>query len=99
MMIHTAIEVLTQVPPAIPDPGGPVAPPGSNGVMTIMRWVMWVVFALCFLGTAAIAGKMALEHNSPHGGGMAVTNLWKPLTGAIVATNITGILAGVATFA
>lgn len=94
MLVHTAIEVLAQVP----DPGSPVAPPGSQGVMTIMRWVMWIVFGMCFIGTAVIAGKMAIEHNSPHGGGQAIAGLWKPLGGAIIATNITGILAGVATF-
>ncbi|MEV4649047.1 hypothetical protein [Saccharopolyspora sp. NPDC049357] len=94
MLVHTSIEVLTQ----IPNPGSPIAPPGSGGVMTILRWVLWCVFALCFAGTAVIAGKMALDHNSPHGGGQAVAGLWKPLAGAIIATNITGILAGVATF-
>lgn len=96
-MLHTVVDVLAQAP-GIPNPGGPLAPPGSQGVMRILQWVLWIAFAICFAGTAVIAGKMAMDHNSPHGGGQAVAGLWKPLGGAIILTNITGILAGVATF-
>ncbi len=89
-----ALLVLAQMP----EPGGPLTPPGAEGAMTLFRWVLWGVFLLCMLGVGIVAGKMAIDHNRSMGGGDAATSLWKPLAGAVLATNLSGIVAALVTF-
>ncbi|SDI92533.1 hypothetical protein SAMN04488693_13420, partial [Arthrobacter subterraneus] len=48
-MLHTAaltlqisaVDILAQVP----NPGGGEAPPGSEGLLTILKWAAWIALA------------------------------------------------------
>jgi hypothetical protein len=78
----------------IPDPGAGEAPPGSAGVLTILRWGAWIVFAVCVGGALFAGGTMAISRRRGEGG-EHLTNLGWVLAGAIVAGSASGFVAGV----
>ena len=49
-------------------PGTGVQPPGTQGIVTVMGYVAWVVCALCVTGVLLVAGRMALHHRQGIGG-------------------------------
>jgi hypothetical protein len=55
----------------VPDFGTAQAPPGSDKLLIIGKWVLWIVSALCVIGLLLVGGKMATEFNhgemSQHG--------------------------------
>ncbi|MEW2218991.1 hypothetical protein AB0939_06675 [Streptomyces sp. NPDC006990] len=55
------------VPSGPPDVGGGAAPPGADGLLTVLKWVAWTVTALCVAGIFGVAARMALDHS--RGGG------------------------------
>lgn len=49
--------------PAVPDPGGGVAPPGvEDKVLTILQWIAYLATAACVAGLLYTAARMALAH-------------------------------------
>jgi len=54
-------------PTGVPDVGSGEAPPGADGMLTVLRWVAWSVTALCVAGIFGVAARMAVDHSS--GGG------------------------------
>ena len=50
----------------IPDPA-PAAPPGTEGVTTVLNWASWIVAVLCGLGVLIVAGTMAVQHRRGEG--------------------------------
>ncbi len=50
------------------DPGTGIQPPGTQGIVTAMGYVSWVVCALCVTGVLLVAGRMALHHRQGIGG-------------------------------
>ncbi|MFI8848875.1 hypothetical protein [Streptomyces sp. 891-h] len=54
-------------PSGPPDVGGGAAPPGADGLLTVLKWVAWTVTALCVAGIFGVAARMALDHSK--GGG------------------------------
>ena len=53
---------------AVVDPGTGTQPPGTQGIVTAMGYVSWVVCALCVTGVLLVAGRMALHHRQGIGG-------------------------------
>jgi hypothetical protein len=53
---------------AVVDPGTGIQPPGTQGIVTAMGYVSWVVCALCVTGVLLVAGRMALHHRQGIGG-------------------------------
>jgi hypothetical protein len=53
---------------AVPNPGAGTAPPGSEKLITLLRWVAWIVSGLCVAGVMIVAGRMALQHQRGEGG-------------------------------
>jgi hypothetical protein len=51
-----------------PNPGTGTQPPGTAGLLTILRWAAWVVSGICVLGIFVVAGRMAVLHNRGEGG-------------------------------
>ncbi|WP_190824768.1 hypothetical protein [Saccharopolyspora pogona] len=94
MFVQLAVAVAAQMP----NPGGPIAPPGSEKIMLLMQWGLWIGFACCIGGIALFAAKMAISHRQGFGGGDEATGVWKPLVACIVLSNIFGLAAGLATF-
>ena len=61
---------------AVPDPGSGQAPPGSDKLVTILRWVTWIVILACVGGVMVTAGRMALAHQRHEGSQHAVSLGW-----------------------
>jgi hypothetical protein len=53
---------------AVPNPGSGTPPPGSEKLLTLLRWVAWIVSGLCVTGVMIVAGRMALQHQRGEGG-------------------------------
>lgn len=94
-LIHTIPDLISSLPHAVPDPGKGEAPPGSEGLVTILRWVFYIASAMCVLGVIVAGGMMAVsvqrgsggEHVSRLGwalGGCIVIGAASALVGALV---------------
>lgn len=84
MYILTALpELLTTIAAAVPDPGQGEAPPGSDGLVTILRWVFYIASAMCVLGVLIAGGMMAVSVQRGSGG-EHVSRLGWALGGCIV---------------
>lgn len=74
----------------VPNFGGGEAPPGSDKLITIGRWVLWIVSALSVIGLLYVGGKMVSELNhgemSQHG-----KRLGAVLAGIILIGSASGI--------
>jgi hypothetical protein len=76
-------ELLTSLPLDVPDIGKGEAPPGSEGLITILRWVFYIASAMCVLGVLTAGGMMAVSVQRGSGG-EHVTRLGWALAGCIV---------------
>jgi len=90
--ILTAGSIVTEIPKPIDG-----TPPGANGLLTILGWVSWIVFALAVAGVLIVAGKMMFDHRQGQGGGQAATGLMWVLAGCIVAAVASGLVGAVVT--
>lgn len=54
-------------PTGVPDVDGGEAPPGADGLLTVLKWVAWTVTTLCVSGIFGVAARMAVDHS--RGGG------------------------------
>lgn len=61
-MTSATVDTVSGVLAAAPDPGSGEAPPGSEKIITILRWAKWIFTALAVLGGIFIAGQMVLAH-------------------------------------
>lgn len=52
----------------VPNPGQGEAPPGSDGLTTVIKWAAWIVFGLAVLGVLITAGAMVINHQRGQGG-------------------------------
>jgi hypothetical protein len=72
------------------DVGGPTAPPGTEGVGTILSWGAWGVSVVCVLGIFAVAAGWVAQHR--RGGADGGENLSK--LGWVLGAAILGAAAG-----
>jgi hypothetical protein len=77
---------------AVLDPGQGVAPPGAEGIATIVQWVAWTVLAVCVVGVLLVAGRMAVAHRRGEGGQYAA-ELGLVLGGAVLVGSASGLIA------
>ncbi|RFU22990.1 hypothetical protein [Geodermatophilus marinus] len=77
---------------AVVDPGTGIAPPGAEGVVTIVSWVAWTVLALCVLGVLLVGARMALAHRRGDGAEHAVS-LGYVLGAAVLVGSASGLVA------
>lgn len=83
----TALNVLAQVP----NPGGGEAPPGSEGLLTILRWAAWIALALGVLGVI-IAGITMMIQVRRGEGGEGLSRLGWTLAGCVVVAGASGLV-------
>lgn len=84
MYLITALpDLLSSLPLDVPDPGKGEAPPGSDGLVTILRWVFYIASAMCVLGVLIAGGMMAVSVQRGSGG-EHVSRLGWALGGCIV---------------
>jgi hypothetical protein len=62
-MYHLLIDHFHVFLDQVPNFGGGEAPPGSDKLLKIGRWVLWSVSAACVIGILMIGGKLAIQHN------------------------------------
>jgi hypothetical protein len=74
------------------DPGRGLAPPGAEGIITIVQWVAWTVLAVCVLGVLLVGARMALAHRRGEGAEHAV-GLAYVLGGAVLVGSASGLVA------
>jgi hypothetical protein len=77
---------------AVVDPGQGVAPPGAEGIVTIVQWVAWTVLAVCVLGVLLVGARMAVAHRRGEGAEHAVS-LAYVLGGAVLVGSASGLIA------
>jgi hypothetical protein len=91
-MVHKVLQLAFVA--AVPNPGLGVQPPGTGGLLTILRWLAYGVSLCCVGGILYVAGKMALQHQrgeaGQHMGALALVLLACVLAGA--ASAIVGAL-------
>lgn len=75
----------------VPNPGTGTAPPGSEGLLTILKWIAWIVFALAVVGILACAGTMMVNNRHGVGGEHAGRLAWV-LGGCILASVASGVV-------
>lgn len=69
----------------------PKQPPQTQGILTILNWVDWGVFAVCLAGFLIAVGMMAIRHH--RGGGMEeMGGLGKACIATVLAAAATGIV-------
>ena len=94
-ILNIATDVLTQVTPppggGIPNPGTGEAPPGSEGLLTILKWIAWIVFGLAVAGILITAGTMMINNRRGEGGEHAGRLAWV-LGGCILAASAGGVV-------
>lgn len=90
-MLSKTMEWSSFVITEIPDPGTGTAPPGSQGLLTILKWVAWVVFALAVAGVLITAGTMMIQNRRGEGGEHAGRLAWV-LGGCILAASAGGLV-------
>lgn len=76
-------DLISTLPLDVPDPGSGEAPPGSAGLVTILKWVFYIASAMCVLGVLIAGGMMAVSVQRGSGG-EHVARLGWALGGCIV---------------
>jgi len=93
MLHNTAANLATLVMPAgVPDPGNGQAPPGSEGLLTILGWAVWIALALGVLGVIIAGITMMLQVRRGEGGEGLVRLGWV-LAGCVVVAGASGLVA------
>ena len=89
-----ATQLVVAAPNPITDPGTE-APPGSGGILTILKWFLWLAFVACVAGVAKAGGLLAWV-----GGGRGSSSAGEHGMGfviALVGSIITGSAAAIVT--
>ncbi|OYO21483.1 hypothetical protein CGZ93_10415 [Enemella dayhoffiae] len=85
-MIHHSFAPLLKVPPV-----NPTAPPGMDGLTTILNWISWGVLIACVAGFLLGVGILVLSDHGPEtkGGKRIII----ALIGAVLVGAMSGIFA------
>ena len=65
--LTTTIHQAAHLAASIPNPG-PIQPPGTEGLVSIMGWVKWIALAVCILGLVVAGALMAIQSRRGEGG-------------------------------
>lgn len=76
---------------AIPNPG-PIQPPGTEGLVSIMGWVKWIALAVCIIGLVVAGALMAV--NSRRGEGGEHMGKIAMALGGVIVISAAGALVG-----
>jgi hypothetical protein len=91
MLASKALQWSQFVLTEIPNPGTGEAPPGAGGLLTVLKWVAWIVFALAVVGVLIAAGTMMIIHRRGEGGEHAGRLAWI-MGGCILASAASGVV-------
>ncbi|MDO1481541.1 hypothetical protein [Rhodococcus ruber] len=93
-MIQTAVDVAYLAQGAVNFDINPEVPPGANGLLKLLNWLLWGVTLACVAALIFSGGKFAWE-KWQHGSGDSPKMLVGSLVGAIVAISANQILGAV----
>jgi len=79
---------------AVPDPGRGSQPPGSDGLVTIIKWAAWIGLAVCVLGVIIAGASMAVASRRGDGG-EHMSKLGWVLGGCIIIGSASGLVGAV----
>jgi len=79
---------------AVPDPGRGSQPPGSGGIVTIIKWAAWIGLAVCVLGVIIAGASMAVASRRGDGG-EHMSKLGWVLGGCIIIGSASGLVGAV----
>lgn len=88
---HLSYLAAPSAPSGPPDVGGGSAPPGADGLITVLKWVAWTVTALCVAGIFGVAARMAVDH-SKGGGREHIKGLGLVLGACVLVGSASGIV-------
>lgn len=87
------VSVLIQHAGGIPNPGRGTPPPGSQKILTIIRWVAWLCFSVCIIGVLGAGAMMAISAFGSHQrGGEHMGRLGWVLGGCVVIGAASGLV-------
>jgi hypothetical protein len=89
-MLQVASHALT-VLAAVPNPGQGAAPPGSEGILTILKWAAWIALVVCVLGVIVAGAMMSVQARRGEGGEHASRLGWV-LAGCILIGSASGLV-------
>ena len=90
-MLHATISSIIA---AVPDPGRGSQPPGSGGIVTIIKWAAWIGLAVCVLGVIIAGASMAIASRRGDGG-EHMSKLGWVLGGCIIIGSASGLVGAV----
>ena len=90
-MLHATISSIIA---AVPDPGRGSQPPGSDGLVTIIKWAAWIGLAVCVLGVIIAGASMAVASRRGDGG-EHMSKLGWVLGGCIIIGSASGLVGAV----
>lgn len=90
-MLQATISQVFDIIAQVPNPGQGSKPPGSEGLVTILKWAAWVGLAVCVLGVI-IAGAMMAISSRRGEGGEHMSRLGWVLGGCIVIGSASGLV-------
>ena len=91
MLFSKALEWSSFAITEIPNPGMGEAPPGAEGLLTILKWIAWVVFGLAVAGILITAGAMMINNKRGQGGEHAAALGWV-LAGCALASSASAVV-------
>ena len=94
MTVQTIATQLAYFVTQVPDPGSGTAPPGSEGIITILQWAAWIAAAVCVLGVLIAGAMMAVQMRQGEGG-QSVTRLGWVMAGAIVIGSASALVGAI----
>lgn len=95
MIAQLAADTSALLAAGVPDPGNGVAPPGSEGFLTIVSWAAWIAFGVCVLGVIVAGAMMAIASRRGEGSEHGARLMWV-LAGCIVIGSASGLVGALA---
>ncbi|QOT19906.1 hypothetical protein HMI59_24440 (plasmid) [Paenarthrobacter sp. YJN-5] len=91
MLFSKALEWSNFAITEIPNPGLGEAPPGSDGLLTILKWIAWIVFGIAIAGVLICAATMMINNRRGEGGEHAGRLAWV-MGGCILGASAAGVV-------
>lgn len=89
--MSVVVEVVNTIVPLF-DPPAPVAPPGSDKVLTVVSWISWGAAIVGFVGFVIVGFTMMLSSNRGQGSSETAKRLAMVLGGLVLVGAAGGLI-------
>lgn len=90
------VDLISQVPLEVPNPGSGTAPPGSGQFIKVMGWAKWLSLGILVVALIFAGARMGLRNRSGDGGEHGAAIGWT-LGGVIVVSSAFALVTQLAT--